>query len=133
MQGNNFALHADKMRFKQVLFNLLSNANKFTKNGKIDINVKSLTQNDRTYLTIEVKDTGIGMSPEQMSRVFDAFTQAAPSISKEYGGTGLGLAISRRICKSMDGEISVDSVENVGSRFTVVLPAAQTNKDVAVA
>ena len=133
MEGNNFALHADKMRFKQILFNLLSNANKFTKNGKIDINVKSISQNDRTALAIEVKDTGIGMSSEQMAKVFEAFTQADPSISKEYGGTGLGLAISRRICKLMDGEISVDSVENVGSSFTVILPAAQANKDVAVA
>ncbi|MEJ2179148.1 MAG: ATP-binding protein [Gammaproteobacteria bacterium] len=133
MEGNNFALHADKMRFKQILFNLLSNANKFTKNGKIDINVKSINQNDRTELAIEVKDTGIGMSSEQMAKVFEAFTQADPSISKEYGGTGLGLAISRRICKLMEGEISVDSVENVGSSFTVVLPAAQANKDVAVA
>ena len=133
LEGSNFTLHADKMRFKQVLFNLLSNANKFTKSGNIDINVKSLNQDERSCLTIEVKDTGIGMSPEQMARVFDAFTQADPSIGKEYGGTGLGLAISRRICKLMDGEISVDSVENVGSSFTVVLPAAQANKDVAVA
>ncbi|WP_455201347.1 GAF domain-containing sensor histidine kinase [Kaarinaea lacus] len=133
LSGKKFALHADKMRFKQVLFNLLSNANKFTKNGNIEINVKSLTQNDRACLAIEVKDSGIGMSPEQMTRVFEAFTQADPSISKEYGGTGLGLAISRRICTLMDGEISVDSVENVGSSFTVILPTAQANKDVAVA
>lgn len=133
LNGNKFSIHADKMRFKQVLFNLLSNANKFTKSGKIDINVKSLTQNDRACLAIEVKDTGIGMSPEQMNRVFEAFTQAEPSISKDYGGTGLGLAISRRICNLMNGEISVDSVENVGSSFTVVLPAAQANQGVAVA
>ncbi|WP_455208972.1 ATP-binding protein [Kaarinaea lacus] len=133
LKSNEQALHADKMRFKQVLYNLLSNANKFTKNGNIDINVNSLTKEDRNCLSIEVKDSGIGMSPEQMNRVFEAFTQADPSISKEYGGTGLGLAISRRICKLMDGEISVDSVEGVGSSFTVVLPAAQAKQNVAVA
>ncbi len=133
MENNNFAIHADKMRFKQVLFNLLSNANKFTKNGNIDINARAMSQNEQSYLAIEIKDTGIGMSTEQMNRVFDAFTQADPSISKEYGGTGLGLAISLRICKLMDGEISVDSVEGVGSSFTVILPAAQANQDVAVA
>jgi len=131
--GDNFTLHADKMRFKQVLYNLLSNANKFTKHGNIHINVGTQTVDDRNCLTIEVKDSGIGMSPEQMDRVFEAFTQADPSISKEYGGTGLGLAISRRICKLMDGEISVDSVEGVGSSFTVILPAVLGKQKVAVA
>ncbi|MGD8569670.1 MAG: ATP-binding protein [Gammaproteobacteria bacterium] len=126
-------LHADEIRFKQVLFNLLSNANKFTKNGTIKVNVNSVTQYNQEYLSIEVKDTGIGMTPDQMSRVFDAFTQADPAISKEYGGTGLGLAISQRICLMMDGEITVDSVEGVGSSFTVVLPAAQSKHNAAVA
>jgi len=133
LRGDYFRLHADKMRFKQVLYNLLSNANKFTKHGNIHINVSMQTVDDQNCLSIEVKDSGIGMSPEQMDRVFEAFTQADPSISKEYGGTGLGLAISRRICKLMDGEISVDSVEGVGSSFTVILPAAQGKQKVAVA
>jgi signal transduction histidine kinase len=133
LEGDNYVLHADKMRFKQVLYNLLSNANKFTKHGNINISVKEQTQDGRNWLSIEVKDSGIGMSPEQMDRVFEAFTQADPSISKEYGGTGLGLAISRRICKLMEGEISVDSVEGVGSSFTVILPAAQAKQNVAVA
>ena len=132
-KNSDYKVHADKMRFKQVLYNLLSNANKFTKSGNIEINVKSILQQDQEYLSIEVKDTGIGMSPEQMNRVFDAFTQADPSISKEYGGTGLGLAISQRICMLMDGDISVDSVENVGSSFTVVIPSAQSKQNVAVA
>jgi signal transduction histidine kinase len=133
LDGNHHELHADKMRFKQVLYNLLSNANKFTKHGNIYVNVKHLRRDDRDCLSIEIKDTGIGMSTEQMNRVFEAFTQADPSISKEYGGTGLGLAISRRICKQMDGEISVDSVEGVGSSVTVILPAAQARQNTAVA
>ncbi|HEY5603236.1 MAG TPA: ATP-binding protein [Gammaproteobacteria bacterium] len=133
LQSDHYSLHADKMRFKQVLYNLLSNANKFTKHGDIQLNVSQQTVGDRDCLSIEVKDSGIGMSSEQMSRVFEAFTQADPSISKEYGGTGLGLAISRRICNLMDGEISVASVEGVGSSFTVLLPAAQTTHKVAVA
>ncbi|MGD8641050.1 MAG: ATP-binding protein [Gammaproteobacteria bacterium] len=126
-------IHADKMRFKQVLFNLLSNANKFTQHGTITINVHAALQQDAEFLSIEVKDTGIGMTPDQMSRVFEAFTQADPSISKEYGGTGLGLAISQRICMLMEGEITVDSVEGVGSSFTVLLPAAESNRSAAVA
>lgn len=133
IDDNSYKIRADKMRFKQILFNLLSNANKFTKNGTITINVNTDLQQNQEYLCIEVKDTGIGMSPEQMHRVFDAFTQADPAISKEYGGTGLGLAISRRICMLMDGEISVDSVEGVGSSFTVVLPTARPKHNAAVA
>ena len=137
LENADCALKADKMRFKQVLFNLLSNANKFTKDGDIIVNIKPLIQKDREFISFEIKDTGIGMSAEQMGRVFDAFTQADPNISKEYGGTGLGLAITRRICALMDGEISVDSVEGVGSTFTVVLPISESNRsrkpDIAVA
>jgi signal transduction histidine kinase len=95
--------------------------------------VHAALQQDAEFLSIEVKDTGIGMTPDQMSRVFEAFTQADPSISKEYGGTGLGLAISQRICMLMEGEITVDSVEGVGSSFTVLLPAAESNRSAAVA
>ena len=121
-------IHADKTRLKQVLYNLLSNATKFTEHGTIYVNIKSVMHKEKQHVSIEVKDTGIGMSTEQMQKVFDAFTQADSNISKKYGGTGLGLAISRRICAMMDGEIAVDSVEGVGSTFTVLLPSIDRHK-----
>jgi len=125
----------DNIRFKQVILNLLSNANKFTQDGKITVEVKPVNRGKQKYISIAVNDTGIGMSSEQMNRVFDAFSQADSNIAKKYGGTGLGLAITRRICTLMDGEINVDSVKGVGSTFTVLFPAAIHNDrshDVAV-
>jgi len=129
MENSPYMVKADKIRFKQVLYNLLSNAAKFTKNGTINVTLKTIKHKDKDHISIEVKDTGIGMSTEQMERVFEAFTQANSNISKKYGGTGLGLAISRRICSMMDGEISVDSVVGVGSTFTVLLPAATQGRN----
>jgi len=123
MDEKYFQIHADKTRLKQVLYNLLSNATKFTENGTIYVSLKSVVHKDKNHVSIEVKDTGIGMSTGQMKKVFDAFTQADANISKKYGGTGLGLAISRRICTMMAGEIAVNSVEGVGSTFTVLLPS----------
>ena len=131
------AIRVDNLRFKQVLLNLLSNANKFTQDGKITLDIKSIDRNKNKFVSISVKDTGIGMSAEQMDRVFDAFSQADSNISKKYGGTGLGLAITQRICTLMDGEISVESVEGAGSTFTVVFPASEVDSersaDIAVA
>ncbi len=130
-------IFADNIRFKQVVLNLLSNANKFTQDGKITVDVKTIKRNDQEFISIAVRDTGIGMSSDQMDRVFDAFSQADSNISKKYGGTGLGLAITRRICMLMDGEISVESVEGIGSTFTVSFPSARASgnrsRDVAVA
>lgn len=130
-------VYADNIRFKQVVLNLLSNANKFTFDGKITVDVKTVKRNQEDFISIAVRDTGIGMSSEQMDRVFDAFSQADSNISKKYGGTGLGLAITRRICTLMEGEISVESVEGIGSTFTVSFPSAKTgenrSRDVAVA
>jgi signal transduction histidine kinase/preprotein translocase subunit YajC len=130
-------VYADNIRFKQVVLNLLSNANKFTHDGKITVDVKTVKRNQEDFISIAVRDTGIGMSSEQMDRVFEAFSQADSNISKKYGGTGLGLAITRRICTLMDGEISVESVEGIGSTFTVSFPSAKTgenrSRDVAVA
>jgi len=128
MDSQDYYLYADKIRFKQVLYNLLSNATKFTKNGLINVNLKTIMHKGREHISIEVKDTGIGMSAEQMGKVFEAFTQADPNISKEYGGTGLGLAITRRICSMMGGESSVDSVEGIGETFTVFLPSSKQNQ-----
>ena len=130
-------VRADNMRFKQVILNLLSNANKFTTNGKITVNVNLVDRDSRNHVSISITDTGIGMAPEQLDRVFEAFSQADSNISKKYGGTGLGLAITRRICTLMDGDINVESVKGAGSTFTVSFPAAQAkgqrSRDVAVA
>jgi len=127
MGVKSYYIRTDKTRFKQILYNLLSNANKFTKNGRLTLNIMPEQKNGSDWIIIEVKDTGIGMSPKQISRLFEAFTQADPSIGKEFGGTGLGLAISRSICKMMGGEIFVESTEGLGSTFTVVLPVSRSS------
>jgi signal transduction histidine kinase len=118
-----FYVHADPVRLKQVLFNLLSNANKFTEQGSIDLNVFHTMRAKQQWVIFRVADTGIGMDKKQLSRLFKAFTQADASISKKFGGTGLGLAISRRICNMMGGEIYVESEKGKGSVFTVEIPA----------
>lgn len=114
---------ADKVRLKQVLYNLLSNANKFTKQGQIILNVLQKSNKNGDWVVLEIKDTGIGMSEEQQSRLFNAFTQADAHIAREYGGTGLGLAISREICRMMGGEIYLDSELGSGSTFIIEIPA----------
>ena len=112
-------MHSDATRVRQVLLNLLSNASKFTEQGVIRLGV------DRAGPDIVfcVRDTGIGMTPEQLGRLFEAFSQAEASTAAKYGGTGLGLAISRRFCQLMGGELTVESEAGTGSTFTVHLPA----------
>jgi signal transduction histidine kinase/CheY-like chemotaxis protein len=109
---------ADLTRVRQVVFNLLSNACKFTERGKITVEVLS----DGEDVDIVVRDTGIGMTPEQLSRLFQEFSQADASTTRKYGGTGLGLAISQRFCRMMGGDITVESEAGKGSAFTVRLP-----------
>ena len=116
-------LHADMTKVRQTLFNLLSNASKFTENGTITLKASRVSDADVEWLQFSVSDTGIGMSPEQMDKLFEAFSQADSDISKQYGGTGLGLAISRRFCRLMGGEITVESELGTGSTFQVRLPA----------
>ena len=109
----------DPGRLKQVLNNFVNNAIKFTENGEIIISVKLLEQvNGKARLLFEVKDTGIGISKENQSKIFEAFTQADSSTTRKYGGTGLGLTISKNIIKMMNGEVSIDSKENEGSTFS---------------
>jgi signal transduction histidine kinase len=120
-------MYADQTRMRQVLLNLLSNAAKFTTNGKVTLTVKSEKDNfleDAPFgiITFTVSDTGIGMSPSQQQQLFQPFTQGDTSTTKKYGGTGLGLAISRYFCQMMGGEIIVKSQLGVGSTFTVHLP-----------
>jgi CheY-like chemotaxis protein/anti-sigma regulatory factor (Ser/Thr protein kinase) len=111
-------MRADVTKVRQTLFNLLSNACKFTEQGSIELTVER--QEERILL--RVRDTGVGMTSEQQSRLFEAFTQVDASTSRKYGGTGLGLAISRRFCRMMDGDLYCESEPGKGSTFTVVLP-----------
>ena len=115
-------MHADQMRVRQALLNLLSNANKFTERGTVTINARQQDENGQSWITIAVTDSGIGMTAEQMGKLFQEFSQADSSTTRKYGGTGLGLAISRRFCQMMGGDISVESEPGRGSTFTIRLP-----------
>ncbi|MGH6784859.1 MAG: sensor histidine kinase, partial [Sphingomicrobium sp.] len=115
-------IHADQTRFRQALLNLASNANKFTENGTVTIAAHQQHIDGRDWVTIEVADTGIGMTPEQMGKLFQEFSQASSTTASKYGGTGLGLAISRRFCRLMGGDITAVSEPGRGSTFTIRLP-----------
>ncbi len=117
------AMRADLTKVRQTLFNLLNNAAKFTDHGLIRLEVHRHAEGGRDWLTVRVRDSGIGMTPEQIGRLFQPFTQADASTTRQYGGTGLGLAISRRFCRMMGGDITVESRPGQGSTFTVTLPA----------
>jgi Amt family ammonium transporter len=114
-------MHADLTKVRQVLLNLLSNAAKFTEAGTVTLRARR--RDEDATVVFQVADTGIGMTPEQVGRLFQDFTQADASTTRKYGGTGLGLSISRRFCELLGGEITVASVPGVGSTFTVTLPA----------
>jgi adenylate cyclase len=115
-------MHSDQMRIRQTVLNLVSNANKFTKDGTITIGVRRQREAGGEWITIAVTDSGIGMTPEQMGKLFQEFSQADSSTTRQYGGTGLGLAISKRFCQMMGGDILVESAPGRGSTFTVRLP-----------
>jgi signal transduction histidine kinase len=115
-------MHADQMRLRQALLNLMSNANKFTEKGTVTIAAHQGQENGRDWVTLSVTDTGIGMTPEQMGKLFQEFSQASSKTASKYGGTGLGLVISRKFCQMMGGDITVASEPGKGSVFTVRLP-----------
>ena len=112
------AIRSDLTRVRQVLLNLLSNASKFTEHGRITL----AAERRGAAVVLRVGDTGIGMTPEQMARLFEPFSQADTTTSRKYGGTGLGLAITRRFCELMGGDVSVESEMGRGSTFTIRLP-----------
>jgi GAF domain-containing protein/CheY-like chemotaxis protein len=116
-------VHADLTKVRQALFNLLSNACKFTDRGTISLVVTREAVGDQDWMVFNVSDTGIGMTPEQLARLFEAFSQADAATTRKYGGTGLGLALSRRLCRMMGGDVTVESQADRGSTFTIRLPA----------
>lgn len=117
-------MYSDPVRVRQILFNLLSNACKFTHEGRIELHARRQPAASGDQIVFEVSDTGIGMTPEQLEKVFQPFVQADSSTTRKYGGSGLGLTISRLLCHMMGGEISVESLPGTGSTFVVVLPAS---------
>ncbi|HJR11871.1 MAG TPA: response regulator [Rhodanobacteraceae bacterium] len=124
MDGENLGrMHVDVTKLRQVLFNLLGNASKFTEHGTIRLRAHRETRSTGDWLVFEITDTGIGMTPEQQARVFEPFTQADASTSRRYGGTGLGLSLSRRFAELMGGDIAMTSESGVGTTFTVGIPA----------
>jgi PAS domain S-box-containing protein len=113
----------DEGRLRQILFNLLSNAAKFTNKGRVTLTVKREEQQGKKYIAFNVTDTGIGMTPDQVAKVFTPFVQADASTTRQFGGTGLGLAISKDICDIMGGMLYARSEVGIGSTFTVRIPA----------
>jgi signal transduction histidine kinase/CheY-like chemotaxis protein len=116
-------MRADLTRVRQILLNLLSNASKFTSAGRVSLAATRGTLDGRDQIVFTVRDTGIGMTQEQIQRLFRPFTQADPSTTRKYGGTGLGLSITKRFCELMNGTIEVESEPGVGSTFTARIPA----------
>jgi signal transduction histidine kinase len=116
-------LVVDPMRLRQILLNLLSNACKFTKEGEVSLRARRVVDG-RDTIELAVADTGIGMTPEQLGKLFQEFSQAETSTAKKYGGTGLGLAITRKLARMMGGDVTVASEPGKGSVFTVRLPSS---------
>jgi signal transduction histidine kinase/CheY-like chemotaxis protein len=114
------SMRTDRTKVKQCLLNVLSNASKFTQDGRLTLAVERLVTN-RSMIQMTISDTGIGMSPEQLGRLFQAFSQADASTTKKFGGTGLGLAITRHFCRLLGGDITVTSRIGEGSTFTIGL------------
>jgi len=116
-------MRADITKMRQSLFNLLSNAAKFTKEGDISLEVSRETMEDRKWIQFRITDTGIGMTEDQLIKLFQTFTQADTSTTRKFGGSGLGLALTRRFCQMMGGDVAVNSVPGQSSTFTIKVPA----------
>ncbi len=116
-------MFGDVTKVRQSLFNLISNASKFTQGGIITLNITRYTQNRQDWISFQVEDTGIGMTSEQIGKLFQEFSQADASTTRKYGGTGLGLVITKKFTQMMGGDIFVESEFNVGTTFTIKIPA----------
>ncbi|SPF33344.1 putative Histidine kinase [Candidatus Sulfopaludibacter sp. SbA4] len=121
--AGSIEMHGDLLRFQQSLLNLVSNACKFTEDGDVTVELSREREEQSDWILVNVRDTGIGISPEQQGKLFQAFRQADASTTRKYGGTGLGLAISQRMCRLMGGDISVESELGKGSNFRMRIPA----------
>ena len=119
-EGNLGVLTVDAMRLRQILLNLLSNACKFTKAGEVTLRARRVADR-RDGVEFVVSDTGIGMTAEQLAKLFEDFSQAEAATAQRFGGTGLGLAITRKLARMMDGDVTVTSEPGKGSAFTVRL------------
>ncbi len=116
-------MFADLTKTRQSLFNLLSNATKFTKEGSIALDVSKHMMDGREWIWFRVSDTGIGMTSDQLAKLFQTFSQADTSTTRKFGGSGLGLALTRRFCQLMGGDVTVESVPGRSSVFTLKIPA----------
>ncbi|MFK5969034.1 MAG: two-component regulator propeller domain-containing protein [Candidatus Marithrix sp.] len=123
---NTISIDVDENRFQQILYNLVGNAIKFTNTGTITVSAKILTSTSNPSVAITVKDTGIGIVPEKIDRIFVAFEQADGSTARIYGGTGLGLAVTKKLVELHGGTINVKSQFDIGSEFTFTLPSVQS-------
>ncbi|HET8726848.1 MAG TPA: response regulator [Alphaproteobacteria bacterium] len=130
VEGELGRMRSDPTKVRQNLFNLLSNASKFTKGGQITLKAHRLVHDGGEWLEFRVTDTGIGMTQEQLAKLFQAFTQADASTTRHYGGTGLGLAITKHFCRMLGGDVQVESEHGKGSTFTVLLPAIREDEAV---
>jgi signal transduction histidine kinase len=116
-------MNSDKTKLRQVLLNLLSNACKFTENGKVRLSVTRTSVGQMDWIQFKIEDSGIGIPHDKLDLLFKPFSQADASTARKYGGTGLGLALSQQFCRLMGGQILVESFPGSGSVFTVILPA----------
>jgi signal transduction histidine kinase/CheY-like chemotaxis protein len=123
-------IDADATKLRQAVLNLLSNAAKFTQNGKVTLSFSREWRDDLEWVIIKVADNGVGISEENQKKLFANFQQANPAIAAKFGGTGLGLSLSQTLCKLMKGDITVESVQGAGSCFTIALPAVHAGGNV---
>ena len=126
-------MRSDPTRLRQIILNLLGNACKFTEHGRVSLSVSRSRSNGEEFISFRVADTGIGMTEQQLGKLFQEFSQADNSTTRKYGGTGLGLAISDRLCRMMGGTIEVESKLGVGTTFSMRVPADRAGVADAVA
>ena len=123
---DQYQVNTDKLKLKQIVLNLLGNANKFTESGNIKVTVNHHGNEKNSELSIQIEDTGIGISADKLSSIFEPFVQADTSTTRKYEGTGLGLAITRRFVEMLGGTINVVSQERKGTIFSVSIPDKET-------
>ena len=125
----NLVMYGDMTKIRQILFNLISNSAKFTTDGIIKLSSQCLLINGGRKIIFEISDNGIGMSPENLEKIFVPFDQGDSGTTRKYGGTGLGMSITKRFCEIMGGEITVESRKNEGTKFTVSIPLTTETKE----